>query len=47
MKRNNDVKEVINLLIRIDKYSRKYFAKKQEMESDKKKFEVDVKYFNE
>jgi hypothetical protein len=40
--------EVIDLLIRIDKYSRKNFAQKmEESESDKKKFEVEIKYFND
>jgi hypothetical protein len=40
------VNEVIDLLISIDKYSRKNFAQKiEENYKDKKKFEVEIKYF--
>ena len=45
-KRCTDINQIKDLLIRIDKYCRKYFSRKQACESDKKKFEVDVKYFN-
>jgi hypothetical protein len=38
------VNEVIDLLIRIDKYTRRFHAKKDN-EPDKKKFEVEIKYF--
>ena len=44
--RNSRVNEVIDLLIRIDKYSRINFAKKIEEKSDLKKFEVEIKNFN-
>lgn len=44
----NLLSDVIKLMIRIDKSARKKFEQQLEhSESDKKKFEVDIRYFTD
>ena len=47
---NNDsdlVTDVVKLMVKINNYARSNFEHKIESSYDKKKFEVEMKYFNE